>query len=62
MRRGGLAQGANVIASAFDGQQRCFEYFTWINFAAPMRKVTRRQLGALENPINRLDIKFLGQN
>jgi len=61
MRRRGLAERANVVASAFDRQQRCLVNLAWIDLAAVVREVTGREFGTLKHAIDRFDVEFFRQ-
>ena len=61
MRRRRLAERADVVAPAFDGQQRGVADRAGIDLAAAIGEVAGREFGLLEDPVDRLDVEFLGE-
>lgn len=51
----------NIVASAFNGQQRCLTNFAWINLAAAIAEIASRKLGTLEYAVDRFDVEFFRQ-
>ncbi len=58
---GRLAERADVVAAAFDGEQRRAADQAGIDLAAAVGEVARRQLRPLEHAVDGLDVEFLGQ-
>ena len=58
---GGLADGADVVALAFDGQERGAGDLRAIDGDAVMLEAAERQAHFLEHPGDGLEVEFLGQ-